>query len=103
MARKTAKVSYQFQDVKLVGESYNGYHPHGHCVTFHKEDGTRLKWLTVLSPNRASQVELRVGETATISYSTRGLDDRGEEWVENVRFLKEPSVDQTPNKEEEKQ
>lgn len=86
--RKKAVVSYDHKDISHIGETYKGYHPYGSSVYFRKEDGTTLKWLTVLSPHRVSQVELHIGETVEISYSTRGFDDRGQEWIENVRFLK---------------
>lgn len=86
--RQKATVKYDHQDICHVGENYNGYHPYGNSVTFHKEDGTLLRWLTVMTPHRVSQVELHIGETLEISYKVRGKDDGGRIWIENVRFLK---------------
>lgn len=88
MNRKKDIVFYDHEDIKHVAEIYTGYHPYGNSVMFHKSDGTPLRWLTVMSPYKASQVELHIGETIEISYTSRGKDDMGREWIENVRFLK---------------
>lgn len=88
MLRKKAIVHYDHEDIRLIGETYKGYHPQGHRVVFHLEDGTVLYWLTVLSPSKVSQVELNIGETVEISYTDKGVDDRQGKWIQNVRFLK---------------
>lgn len=86
--RKRAFVNYKEDDIYPVGE-YNGkYHPYGCVVSFKLQDETYLKWNTIVSPNKVSQVELNTHKDVMISYTDCGTDELGRKMIKNVCFIK---------------